>query len=639
MAMHFPALFSPGMIGGCSVKNRIIMPLYPTKYATDSRVNAKMLEFYRARARGGVGLIVLDCPCLDYPRAYKGGQELRIDRPEYCATVRELLQAVHDGGARAFMQLNYPKERTLDHEVPGAKQKGDSWKLPLANTMSAAEADEILTILANGAKSARELGYDGVEIQASYGDLVPQLLSPVLNKRTDQFGGTLGNRARFLLRLIAAVKEVAGHDFPVMIKLVCAEFVEHGLEVAEAAEIAALAAAAGADAIIANGGNKATKFMTIPGHDSPPGPLVALAARIKEAVAVPVIAIAKINTPALAEEIISRGQADFVAMARPLVADPDLPNKAAAGRVEDIRGCVYCLEDCADKGVSGIGRCCLVNPFAGHEHDWPMTPAPTKRKVLVVGGGPAGMQAAIIADQRGHDVELWEQDPELGGQLRLAHLAPFKEEMAEALRYLRHRLAASKVAVRLGTAATAAAIMARDPDAVVAACGSIPACPPIPGLDDPQVFHARQVYASRPPLGRRLVIVGGGDLGCETADWLAGPDREVTVVEILAEVLHRMKKIPRQRLLARLKAKGVSLLTETRVASVAPGAVRIIGKDGRERTLAADNVILAVGAEPEKRLPAGLGNSRVQVLVVGDGAVPGNLGAALRSGTAAALAL
>jgi pyruvate/2-oxoglutarate dehydrogenase complex dihydrolipoamide dehydrogenase (E3) component len=250
------------------------------------------------------------------------------------------------------------------------------------------------------------------------------------------------------------------------------------------------------------------------------------------------------------------------------------------------------------------------------------------------------MQAAIIADQRGHDVELWEQDNELGGQIRLAHLAPYKDEMAEVLRYLRHRLAAAgTVTVRLSHQATAAAVVAHEPDFVVVACGSVAACPPIPGLDGTEVFDAREIYVRRPSLGRQLVIIGGGDLGCETADWLAAPDREVTVVEILADVLRRMKKIPRQRLLARLAAKDVTILTETRVDSVVPGAVHIINKDGKNRTLAADNVILAVGAESEKQLQMQLRGMVAQVLAVGDADIPGNLGAALRSGTERALAI
>ncbi len=468
--MNFPSLFSPGTIGVCSLKNRIIMPLYPTKYATDSRVNGKMLEFYRARVRGGVGLIVLDCPCLDYPRAYKGPHELRIDRPEYSDTVVELLKAVHDEGARAFMQLNYPKERAFDHEVP-------------------------------------------------------------------------------------------------------------------------------------------------------------------------VVAIAKINTPELAEEII--GQGGPISWPWPgrwlPIRNCPTRRRPAARRQSGVAFTVW--RAVRIKGWPGIGRCCLVNPFAGHEYDWPVKPASVRKKVLVVGGGPAGMQAAIIADLRGHDVELWEQDRELGGQIRLAHLAPYKEEMVEALRYLRYRLAAGKVTVRFGRRATAAAVIAHGPDVVVAACGSVPARPPIPGLEGAQVYHAREIYARRTPLGRRLVIIGGGDLGCETADWLAAPDREVTVVEILADVLRRMKKIPRQRLLARLAAKGVTVLTETRLDSVAPGADHIIGKNGRNRTLATDNVIVAVGAASENRLQTQLNGTIAQILAVGDADIPGNLGAALRSGTEAVLAI
>ncbi|MCJ7542033.1 MAG: FAD-dependent oxidoreductase, partial [Desulfobacterales bacterium] len=419
--MRFPNLFTPGNIGECHLKNRIMMPLFPTKYATDSRVNPKMLEFYRARAKGGVALIVLDCPCLDYPRAYKGPQELRFDTPEHAASLIQLVDAIHAEGARAFMHLNYPRERKVDRPVDGAQKKGDAWVVSLANAMSMEEAEEILAIMANGAAKARTIGYDGVEIQASYGDLIAQLISPLLNKRRDELGGAVENRARFLTRLIEKTKAAAGRDFPVLVKLVCNEFVPGGLDVDQAKIVAARVEDAGADAIIANAGNKTTKYITIPPNESPPGPLINLAAEMKSAVNIPVIAIGKINGPELAEDTISRGKADFVGMARALVADPELPQKAAFGQVADILHCNYCLQDCAEKGVPGIGRCCGVNPFAGNEYAWEVFPAQDRKKVLVVGGGPSGIQAAIIASRRGHDVELWEQG-RLGGQARLSSI-------------------------------------------------------------------------------------------------------------------------------------------------------------------------------------------------------------------------
>ena len=613
------------------------MPLYPTKYATDGRINPKMVEFYRARASGGVALIVLDCPCLDYPRAYKGPHQLRIDTVEHIKSLSSLLDTIKSEGAKAFMQLNYPRERTFKQRVPGAKQKGDIWSAPVAITMSIAEADEILEIMARGAVKAREIGYDGVEIQASYGDLISQLLSPLLNSRSDELGGTLENRSKFLLQLIEYVKNLAGQNFPVIVKLVCAEFVDGGLGIAEAMQIAEWIEKAGADAIVANAGNKQTKYRTIPPLDSPFAPLADLAAQIKSVVNIPVIAIGKINRPDVAEDIVMRGKADFVAMARALVADPDFPRKAASGKLNDIRPCVACLEDCVGKGVEGIGRCCTVNPFVGHEYDWWISPAREKKIVLVVGAGPGGIQAALIASQRGHEVQLWEQSNQLGGQIRLAHIAPFKQEMAGILNHLIHCLGQSSVIVRLGQRATVSEIGTLNPDVVIVASGSRPQRPPIPGIDSEFVIQARELYEKGPPSAKKIVIIGGGDIGCETADWLAAPDKHISVVENTGQVLTRMKKIPAERILARLKEKEVRIFKETQVTAIDDRKVCLKSKDGREFMLDADLVVLGINAQPEDSLFQTLQGNVQEVVAVGDAATPGNLGAALRNATKIAL--
>ncbi len=630
--MHFPNLFQEGKIGTCVLRNRLIMSLYPTKYSTDSKANERMIEFYRERARGGVAIIVLDCPCLDFPRMYKGPNELRFDTPEFTEGIKALLNAIHAEGAKAFMQLNYPKERVFDHEVPGAKQKGNVWIAPLVKIMTPDYAKEILDIMAKGAKRARETGYDGVEIQASYGDFISQLLSPLSNKRNDEYGGSVENRARFLTNLIMLVKQEASDDYPVMVKLVCDEFEEGGLTLKEATVVAQLIARSGCDAILATGGNKATKWMTIPSHYLPAGSLLQLAGGIKKAVNIPVIAIGKINTPGLADRIIKEGSADFAAMTRALIADPYLPEKASKNMIEDIRGCIYCLEDCANSGVKGLGRSCTVNPFAGQEYRLKVKPASKKKKIIVAGGGPAGMQCAISASLRGHNVILYEKNELLGGQFRLASRAPFKGEVDEALRYLKHSLKKSRTKVLLGSAATPEEILSQKPDAVVIATGSKPVLPVIPGIDQSFVFDVRSVYEKPLALGANIIILGGGMVGCETADLLSSETRNITVVETLDEPLKKMKDIPRRELLKRLKEKGIVIITDSKAIGIEKGKVIVEDKNGTKRELKADAVVVSIGNVQVNPLYDALKDSVKELYLVGDAKEPCDLGAALRSG-------
>lgn len=285
-----------------------------------------------------------------------------------------------------------------------------------------------------------------------------------------------------------------------------------------------------------------------------------------------------------------------------------------------------------------MGRCCSVNPFAGNEYRWRISPAEKRKKVAVIGGGPSGIQAAVIASQRGHEVILWEQH-QLGGQIRLADIAPCKEEMTEAFRYLEYSLSQSGVTVHTGHRAMADEIVAQVPDVVIVACGSRPGTLTIPGINLPHVINARDLYERDLPIGNDIIIVGGGELGCETADWLADSERKVTVVEILTEVLGKMKKLPKGRLLARLSEKGVGIMTETCLTAITTDTVYLINNDGDETTMKADTVILAINSEPQNQLVQELNGKVGRVVAVGDAASPGNLGSALRSATEEALAI
>lgn len=635
---HYPALFSPVKIGSLELKNRIIMSLYPTKYGQDSKVTDRLIAFFRTRAKGGVSLIVLEGACLDYPRAYKGPVELRMDTEEHRQGLKKLVQAVKDAGAHPFMHLNYPSGLPAQPNTPGAVEHKGRWVLPLL-TIEADFLASLPAIFAQGAKTAQELGYSGVEVQASFSAFLAQMLSPLTNKRTDSYGGPLANRAKLLIDVVKAVRQQTGANFPVQIKLVADEFLEGGFNINEAKQVAVWLQDAGASSILVSAGTGKTKRYALPPHALPPGVNVKLAAELKSVVSIPVIAMGKINTPALAEQIITQGKADLVALTRALITDPDWPNKAKAGRIADIRGCIYCLDDCADKGVPSLGRACSNNPFAGQEWELQIKPAKQRKKLLIAGGGPAGMQAAIVLAQRGHQVILYEKEAQLGGQFKLAAKLPFKDEVKEVLRWLEQKITQVAVTVKLNQQLSAAEVLAQNPDAVILAVGAKPKKPNIPGAKLDFCYQAGQIIKNPDLAGANVVVVGGGDLGCETAELLLDKGKKVSLVEVLPELLPRTKSLSKAELLSRLKAKNLQIFTEHNVSAITPNNVIIVSKTGESLTLPADTVVFAVGVEPERALYHELQGKVKEVYLVGDAEEPGNVGHALRTALKVALAV
>lgn len=621
----YPTLFSPGMIAGRQLKNRIIMSLFPTKMGSEGKVTEQMLEWYKARAKGGAAAIVVESVSIDYPRAYKGGRQLRIDTPEHRSSVSKLIDTIHFEGALAILHTSYSSKMAW-----GNVEK----KQRLVEALSVSDIDDLVDKWSLTAKQAQQLGFDGIEVQASYGDLLSTFLSPHSNHRADAYGGNLENRSRFLLRVVQACREAAGEDFIIQIKYMADEYLPGGFSSEDGADLAPRLQAAGASAIVVSGGGSETKALALQPYTIQQGVHVNLAGLIRSRLSIPVIAMGKIKDPDLAETAIASGKADFVAMTRALLADPDWPAKLAAGKPESIRGCIGCLE-CSNSRYDGR-RLCTVNPWVGREghKDRLLRRASVRKKVMVAGGGPAGMQAALISATRGHEVVIYEREATLGGLWKLASSNPLKREIAELTRYQQYELDRLGVQKIMGRMVQPGDVEREAPDVLILATGSSQIRFNIKGAE--YAADARDVLSGKVRPGLNVVVIGGGDTGSETAEFLLEQGHSVMLISRDEKIAPDLPYIVREDLLSRLAKLGAVVMAGATATEVRQGSV-VIDDRGGPSEIPCDTAILAVGEESVQEGVQGLMGEVDKIVVVGDAIKPGNALEALISATNAVL--
>ena len=641
--MSYPHVFAPGRIGKMRTKNRLVMPPMVRNYASlDGSVTSRYLDHIERVARGGVGTIILEASYVA-PEGKGFLNELGVHSDAMIPGLKKFATAAHQYGARIGIQL-YHAGRQTSSKTTGVQPVAPS---PVADPtvnevpheLTEDEIGRLVRSYAAGARRAKAAGLDFVELHGAHGYLIGQFLSRFSNARRDGYGGSLANRTRFGLEVIAAVRAEVGRDFPVTMRLSGDELVPDGLMLKEVQTIAKRFEDAGIDALHVSAGNYASyaQGLMIPPMAIPDGPLVPLAAGVKKAVKkIPVIAVAKIRTPEMAENILKRGQADFVAIGRTLLADPEWPNKVKRGKLGEISRCVACNQGCISRLFAGQDVWCTVNPENGRERAFAKRRG-AKKRVLVIGGGAAGLSAARVAASRGHQVVLHEQEARLGGQLRLAAVAPFRKGWTELREDLVRDVVRLGVDVRLKSRFEPADEKGKY-DLAVLAIGSSAVKPKIPGIEGSNVFNSREVL-KRPALAKgRIVVLGGGCAGAQTAEFLAAKKHKVTVVEMTANFATDAPTDERFLLLGRLAKLGVVTMLETKATAIGSGSIEVENASGKKRILA-DTVVLCLGSRPNDGLVSRLRKIAKRVSVVGDAAKVGRVTDAVLDGALAALSV
>ena len=617
-------LFSPLKVRKIELANRVVMPPMGTSLGNpDATVSEALLAYMRRQAKGGAGLIITEITGV-HPSGIVWGSQLGAYDDRFIPGLKKLSDIVHEAGGKAALQLHHAGRESFyllnKGEAIGPSAIPSLVFRQAPKEMTMGNIQEIIHSFGQAAIRAREAGFDAVEVHGAHGYLLAQFLSAISNRREDQYGGSFSNRARFVVEVLEEVRKAVGEDFPISLRISAEEFIKNGYTVEDIQGVLPALVKAGADVIHASIGTHGSPGgITSAPPEYEPGFNVWRAKKIKESVDVPVIAVGRFTDPALADEVIARGDADLVAFGRQQLADPDYLIKAREGRFEDIRKCIACNQGCIERLMveAKTIRCC-INPETGQELIYPQGPAKVSRKVWIIGAGPAGLTAAYEATRLGHKVTLFEKEAKAGGQLHFASKPPFKQVYGDWISWLISQVERVGVRIQTNACVTDKMLDEGEPEVVILATGGEKIIPSIPGIDLPMVCNAWQILGKEVPAKENVVVVGGGVIGMETADFLIEGESKVTLVEVLKRSPVATFTSHGYMVHKRLRDGGCRFLFNTAVESIREDSVTVISEGNKEAVSPVDQVVIAVGMRPRDGLKRALEERGIRHYIVGD---------------------
>ncbi|HOP48030.1 MAG TPA: FAD-dependent oxidoreductase [Desulfobacteraceae bacterium] len=636
MSQNFEKLLTPGNIGKMKVRNRIVVPPMVRGFAyPDGIVTRRLIDHYTTMAKGGAGLIIVEATFV-HQSGKLFTQDLGIHDDKCIPGLSDLASAIKEWGSKAAIQLVHSGRQTTTAVTGMPTLAPSTIPCPVSGgfpkELSIEQIIELVESFAQGARRAKEAGFDAIEVHAAHGYLINQFLAPNTNRRTDKYGGDINQRMTFLIEVIQEIRKIVGVDFPMLTRINSTDYVDGGLELEEAKQVAKKLEAVGVDALDVSAGIYATG-LTFPRRPStgasmyePRGHIINDAEEIKKVVNLPVITVGSI-TAEIGDKVLQQGKADFIAIGRGHLADPEIGNKLMAGEPEKIRPCIRCSEMCRKMSV---GIKCSVNAEVGFE-SYKLTVPLRRKKVLIAGGGVAGMEAARVAALRGHHVTLCEKTEILGGLLNAATVPSFKEDLKKYKEWLIRQMESPEIKIELCKEVTAQMVSEIKPEVVIIGTGASAFRLNIPGIEKPFVTTAIDILLGKAHPGEKTIIVGGGAVGCETALYLAQQGKKVTIVEMIPGIAQDALTI-KAILLTRLTESGVEMITETKIIEITDDGVTGIEKGRNIININGDKVVLATGLVSETRLYDELKGLAHEIYVIGDALEPRRVGKATSEG-------